>query len=177
MNTRQLDAILKTDKITRKQFRGVFPSDQLPVQIHEYPSAYVANVDPSNQPGSHWVAFYFTQDQHGEFWDSYGQHPKVYNMLFVNFLERNSKQWIMNQRTLQSLDSSVCGEYCIYYLIHRCRGFYMNVVVNHFTQSKRLNDAIVFEFVTLHYPMIDRNKKAVSHQISIPRKNMIRFPK
>ena len=172
MNTRQLEKIFSTGKITKNQFHGVFASDELPKTVQDYPSAYVANVDPSDQPGSHWIAFYFDKNKEGEFWDSYGQHPENYVKTFINFLQINSTNWSMNHKMLQSLDSSVCGEFCVFYLVHRCRGISLNTVVNHFSNKKRLNDSIVYEFVNRHYPFVlaPHNKKTVKHQISRPRR-------
>ena len=72
MNTRQITKVLEKDPVTKLYFQGVFPSDQLPSSILRYPAVLVANVDPHEKPGSHWCAFYFTQDQKGEFFDSYG---------------------------------------------------------------------------------------------------------
>jgi len=167
MNTKQLESILEADKATRTQFQGVYASDLLPTQVESYPSGYIANVDPSNKDGSHWVAFYFTNDGKAEFWDSYGQSPHLYSKNFVNFLEINSNEWSMNHNVLQSLDSSVCGEYCVYYLIHRCRDFSLQTIVNHFSNRKRINDAIVYKFVTQHYPFAFPSIKLnVKHQIA-----------
>lgn len=167
MDTAQLETILSTDKITRLQFRGVFPSDRLPHRLTHYPSAFVANVDPSSQPGSHWIAFYFDGKQQGEFWDSYGQPPEIYSSDIVDFLNNNSKRWTKNNRMLQSLDSNVCGQFCIYYLVHRCRGFSMNSIVSRFDKKNtRLNDAIVFEFVHRHYLYSSQSKSLVNTQMS-----------
>lgn len=87
-----------------------------------------------------------------EFWDSYGQSPEFYSADFEDFLNFNANNWTSNQRMLQSWDSNVCGQYCIYYLVHRCRGFSLNRIVNHFSKNTRVNDTIVFEFVRRHYP-------------------------
>ena len=37
-----------------------------------------------------WVAFYFTDDQHGEFFDSYGLPPHRYTKYFEDFINRNA---------------------------------------------------------------------------------------
>ena len=63
MNTVALDHILRTDVYVRDVFGGVYASDKLPVQVDKYPKAYVVNVDPSDRPGSHWVAFYFSSSK------------------------------------------------------------------------------------------------------------------
>ena len=67
MNTTQLTIILKKDKYTRAVFQGVYPWDELPASVASFPALFIANVDTSEKPGSHWVAFYFAKDQKGEF--------------------------------------------------------------------------------------------------------------
>lgn len=160
---------MQSDKIAKTIFQGVFASDQLPYRVADYPSAYIANVDPSELPGSHWVAMYFNEEGKAEFWDSYGQAPELYSKHFTDFLDRNSYYMIRNRTVLQSLDSSVCGEYCIYYLIHRCRGFSMQTIVNRFSKKKRLNDSIVYEFVKRHYPNVLHEQRKIKQQISLSR--------
>ena len=57
MDTIQLTLILRKDKFTRGVFQGVYPSDKLPASVSQYPALYIANLDTSDKPGSHWVAF------------------------------------------------------------------------------------------------------------------------
>ena len=90
MNTIQLTLILRKDKFTRGVFQGVYPSDKLPASVSQYPALYIANVDTSDKPGSHWVAFYFTKEQEGEFFDSYGAPSSKYSGTFTTFLNNNS---------------------------------------------------------------------------------------
>jgi hypothetical protein len=79
MNTNQIAYALEQDSITSKRFCGVFPSDRLPETIERYPCGFIANTDPSSQPGIHWVAFYFPTEHKGEFFDSYGEAPNYYH--------------------------------------------------------------------------------------------------
>ena len=69
MNTSQLKSILSKNCCTKSSFGGVYPSDLLPKVVQDYPQSFVANVDPKTKPGSHWVAFYFTTEEKGEFFD------------------------------------------------------------------------------------------------------------
>ena len=144
----------------------VFFFDLLPEKVSRYPSAFIANVDPSSKPGSHWVAFYFTKDQKGEFFDSYGQAPGGYSGNFNTFLELNSKEWSSNQKQLQGLNSSVCGQYCIYYVVKRRRGNNLNSIVQPFVKNKQINDAFVDEFVTKYV----ESKTVTIKQVSLPNK-------
>ena len=62
MNTLQILNILKNDPFTKSVFTDVLPSDRLPNQIQKKPRGFILNVDPSNGPGTHWIAIYFTAD-------------------------------------------------------------------------------------------------------------------
>ena len=75
MDTIQLTLVLRKDKFTRGVFQGVYSSDKLPTSVSHYPALFISNVDTGDKPGSHWVAFYFTKEQEGEFFDSYGAPP------------------------------------------------------------------------------------------------------
>ena len=103
MDTIQLTLILRKDKFTRGVFQGVYPLDKLPASVSQYAALYIANVDTNDKPGSHWVAFYFTKEQEGEFFDSYGAPLSKYSETFTTFLNNNSNQWIFNTLTLQSI--------------------------------------------------------------------------
>ena len=153
MNTIQLALILKKDKYTRGVFQGVYPSDKLPTSVSSLPALFIANVDTSDKPGSHWVAFYFTKDREGEFFDSYGLPPSNYSGTFSLFLNNNSNDWTFNSVTLQSINSKVCGHYCLYYALFRCRNSSMSTIVHRFSQNKRRNDFLVKGFIETHFPL------------------------
>ena len=168
MNTRQIDTILRHVPYTRGTFQGVYPSDRLPLIIERYPAAFVANVDPHDRPGSHWCAFYFTGDQYGEFFDSYGRKPEDVSLQFKHFLVNNSKYWTYNPKPLQSLTSNVCGHYCLYFILHRCKRMSLKTIVSRFTQNYTKNDRFVYYSIVRHFGnFIQRIKRLVTHQSSI----------
>ena len=51
MNTLQLERTLKHNTFTKKIFVGVFAADELPT-LNTFPSGFVANTDPSTEPGT-----------------------------------------------------------------------------------------------------------------------------
>ena len=59
MNTFLVTYALEQDTITKRKFCGVF----------------IANTDPSTEPGTHWVGFYFSTELKAEFFESYGYPP------------------------------------------------------------------------------------------------------
>ena len=147
MNTKQIEHVIQQDPMTQKKFGGVFTENRLPYIIDFFPCGFIANTDPDTKPGQHWVAFYFTSPHQGEFFDSYGHPPQFYSPHFVNFLKRNSTNKTFNPKKLQSPFTAVCGEYCVFYIMHRARGVSMTSTVNLFSSDKQHNDHSVYEFV------------------------------
>ena len=73
LSTRDLEDMMMQDPVTSSCFLGVFASNELPSKISTYPSALIANTDPCNKPGQHWVAMFFPDEENKEeFFDSYG---------------------------------------------------------------------------------------------------------
>ena len=68
MNSTTIEKILKSDRRTKNVFGGVYASDKLPEKVDRYPKAFVANVDTSDKPGSHWISFWFESPEQSEFW-------------------------------------------------------------------------------------------------------------
>ena len=64
------------DPVLASVMQGVYPSDKLPV-INTYPSELIADTDPHDQPGTHWIAMYFVSPWESEFFDSYGLPPET----------------------------------------------------------------------------------------------------
>ena len=103
----------------------------------------------------------------GEFVDSYEKHPIHYNKHFLDFMIGNAVEWDYNKIQLQSAFSIVCGQYCIYFLYHRCRKRTMSSIVNSFVNDKWCNDQLVYDFVRRKYKQIHPSlKQAIVKQIS-----------
>ena len=153
MDTIQLTVILRNDRYTRGVFQGLYSSDKLPENISSYPALFIANMDTSDKPGTHWVAFYFTEEREGEFFDSYGLPPSNYTGTFRSFLNNNSNGWKFNSKTLQSIDSKVCGHYCLYFALFQSRQVSMSTIVNRFSSNKSRNDFLVQRFIEKRFPL------------------------
>ena len=52
MNTLQIKRALEHNTFTKKTFCGVFAADELPEIINTFPCGFVANTDPSTEPGT-----------------------------------------------------------------------------------------------------------------------------
>jgi hypothetical protein len=97
----------KTQLQARNIF-GVFASDQLPELIEKYPCGFVVNTDPSNQSGTHWLAFYFPSEHKGDSLTVTETH------LIIITIHLNIT-WINNllNGTLTSVNYRVIGRTCV----------------------------------------------------------------
>ena len=152
MDSHEIKQILQRDRFTKHYFRGVFASDQLPKSAVPRPSALVFNTDPASKPGRHWVAISITRREEAEYFDSYGQPPQLPRV--KSFLRRNASRIHRNRRPLQGPLSAVCGQYCIFFLLQRCRGLSLNKIVSLFSSNKMDNDLLVNDFIRRHFPRV-----------------------
>lgn len=103
---------------------GVFARDELPdLKKEKRPFALVLNTDPRSKPGQHWLALYGPSENSIELFDSFGQHPSNYGLAYI------SPTYSFNQ--FQSLTSTFCGHYCIYFLYLRTHNQTFNEIINY----------------------------------------------
>ena len=143
MNSLQIEGLLKKDSQAKKIFKKVCALDE--IEVPSYPSAYVINSDTSDKKGKHWVAVYFDKNRRGEYFDSYGLPPAVLGL--EAYMDRFSLDWIYNRKTIQSLFSNVCGHYCVYFILFRCRNISLHAILSIFTLNLTENDRRVFDFI------------------------------
>jgi hypothetical protein len=149
MNSLEIENLLRPDCKLSRTYEGVFASDTIPLFCGSR-SAMVLNFDPISKEGSHWVCVY-VENGKGEYFDSYGMSPHIVTP-FIYFLDRNcGSNWSYNRHELQSIDSTVCGHYCIWFLSERARGKTMSEIVSQFSNDTRSNDTLVKESVELRY--------------------------
>lgn len=155
-DTIQLRKACEKDPIISQHFKGVFAADQIPMQklSREMGSwSIIMNTDPLSKPGQHWVAV-LKKDNKCYFFDSYGQAPTKYQPdLWKPFsrCERNQKDY---QQTL----STVCGDYCIFFLrLFSTPGFKTDFkhLDNYFDEHRdEENDQLVHKVVHDWHPRI-----------------------
>ena len=134
---------------------GVYPSDKVPI-INIFPSCLIANTDPHDLPGTHWVAMYFVSPYESEFFDSYGYPPETYDM--DRYLLQDNTYY--NDKPLQGLTSDTCGDYCLFYLFHRARNVNLNTIQAKFRRhDSQWNDAQVATFVHMYVRAISNVRK------------------
>ena len=143
-----LDRVLEPDKVN---FLGVFAKNEIPGITDQlrFPAYLVANTANSTQAGEHWIALYFTDSLHCEFFDSFAFSPGFYGL--SEYLNKFSITATVDF-PLQSINSSVCGHYCIYYLFNRSLGHPMHLILRSFTTvDQDWNDNHVFDVVTNNF--------------------------
>lgn len=143
MNTQQLQCIINCDSLMKNRVLGVFPFDKIPDKYDHRPLGLIINIDNSEQAGRHWIAVYFDSHGLGELFDSYGNSPEYFGL-------KSSLNY--NDVRLQSPFSDVCGQYCIFFLLHRCRGITMKEIVERFSNNVNKNDSFVRQYVHNVFP-------------------------
>ena len=88
---------------------------------------------------------YFDKHGKGEYFDSYSLHPSMNS--FTAFMERNSNNWIYNEKTVQSLFSTMCGHYCVYFILYCCHGYSMRDIVSRFSSNLTENGRNINLFI------------------------------
>ena len=144
MRTQQLERALRGHRDVRPYFMGVYASDLLPRTIPKgKPRLLVANTDPSQRPGKHWVAYYFTAGDTVYYFDSTGQPP--YTPTLQRLL-RNRRRHRVFGRRIQGMDRT-CGYYCLYFILAMVRGYSFEC----FGDDLNANDRLVRRLVREHF--------------------------
>ena len=84
-------------------------------------------------------------DEIGDYFDPYGQKPQ--HAEFTNFMNEHCSQWSSNDHILQSPISTVCGQYCVAFLMFRCRNISMHAFARLFTSDLIANDCRVYDWL------------------------------
>lgn len=141
MDNHTIDKLLRSHNKTKKRFVGVFASDTLPNsdEIKDTDCFYVVNLDAIKDPGSHWVVVHSCLNDINEYFDSYGWHSK--NKSITSFMR---KHYIYCDKQVQDDRSTVCGQWCIFFIWQRCKGKTMKDIINLFSKSTPLvNDVMI----------------------------------
>jgi hypothetical protein len=139
MNTLEIEDVLQNHPGTRFVFKGVYARNRLPRQLNA-PSALVRNTEPESLDGEHWIAMYIDANSKGEYYDPMGLPP--YQAAYVAFLNKHCTSWTYNAVRVQEEGSTVCRQHCIYYLIHRCRGYSMTNITGSLKNPKEATDIV-----------------------------------
>lgn len=148
MNTLQLNKAMSSNKKTKKQFKGTFAADILPKKVRR-PAMIIANTDESTKPGQHWIAFYFPVKGKIEYFDSIGQLPV--SLHHLKFLKKHGKDFVYNAKRLQGHFSSVCGNYCAMFLLHRATKKSFKSFIKQFSDNLEENDEKIMKMYNSNF--------------------------
>ena len=144
MDTNEIETILSRNSHTKNSFKGVYARNRLPRRLR-YPCSLVANTDPDTFRGTHWIAIYIDQNRQGEYYDPMGIPP--FHAAFENFMHKHCHSWKYNEVQVQYPATTVCGQHCIFYLIHRCTGKSMMDITSALRTDVYGNTFIVDDFL------------------------------
>lgn len=134
---------------------GVYAANRLPQYVN-HPCTIVVNTDRDTSPGTHWIAIFIDRQGYGMYFDSYGRPPFISEHLA--FLRRNTKTWTYSRKILQNYFSTVCGYYCLVYLLFRINRYtHANFLQMFNTSDLNENDNLIVHM--FHYYF---NKRTVN---------------
>ena len=132
MNSTELLKILQCDRYTNLLNPAVKPLNHFLDEPLSSPSLTIVNLDSCDKPGSHWVAVYVPMNGRTEYFDSYANEP---NKKFLFKLQQLKNEIIYSLIPVQGL-STVCGQYCLLFLLIRSRGFVFHDIISTFLLSE-----------------------------------------
>ena len=129
-------------------FLGCYSDNEISKLVLKPKSFLIVNLDVSERPGSHWVALGIFKNSI-EVFDSLGfdllSWPTVPHGL-LSFLHRISfRKRIKVIPRIQSKRSTLCGIFCVFYIILRSR-FSLSSILAYFTSALASNDYKLIRF-------------------------------
>lgn len=152
MNTEQLMDVLKHDTYTSKFNCEVLSLNHFLESSIAISSLIIINYDSCDEPGSHWVAIFINKKQEIEFFDSYGMLP-IYSSIRTKLNNTFGKtRPTFNLIRFQG-NSTVCGQYCLLYLLLKARGFTLKDIQNTFYETKSFaeRDVVANQFINKRF--------------------------
>lgn len=138
---------LLSNKTTRGGFGGIVARDIL-CQIDKKPQYVVCNTDILSGQGEHWVVFYFPADGSVEMFDSLGKNISEYPSEFGAFVNKFASRCTLSHKRIQPPHTSLCGHYCLYYIMFRCRGVSMKFIVDFVPSSGNIAKVVQDLFIS-----------------------------
>lgn len=121
-------------------FKGVFACDQLPPKF-DLPAAFIINLSPHNEGGSHWVAVYIDERGTAYYFDSFGFGVK--NLFIKSFLKFHANKIIFNRKQLQHISSNKCGKFCCSFVVSILKNCSISNFLTKFSLNLFINDIII----------------------------------
>ena len=153
LNTVELLLALKGNSVTGPHFGGVYAADQV-MNMKQRPEMIVVNTDPQDQPGQHWLLFYFPlhEREEIEMFDSLGKGLQDYPSSIRDGVLKFGSVVRSMKRRVQPLGSALCGHYCLHYAYQRCSGFSMEKIAEDMPSAEwiKLCIPLLFSIDSVH---------------------------
>ncbi len=148
------------------KYASAISQDKLPDQL---PSRFwIINLDHAGSAGTHWTLLFNCFSNRVFYFDPFGAPPPVH---VQEAMSRTGKHQDVNHFILQSLNSSVCGEYCCFVahqLLHGREGHTTQGIVRYyFGNDTATNDKLVRSY----YSSLKRGT-----QLNIPAHHVMQNP-
>lgn len=144
MNTLNIYNQIEKDSLSQKYFLGVLSRDELPTKIYKYPCCFILNTEKRNEPGEHWLAIFYNENQQATFFDPCGFSPAMYGL--QSYLENTSKNWTFNKKRIQSFTSNLCGEICLFFIYFKSRNYSLDYFNSLFSNDYSKNEKLILNF-------------------------------
>lgn len=145
MDETQIAKALSKHALTAPLYRGTFAADE--IEKEEFRSGiFILNTAPRRSTGEHWVLCFI--EEKIIYFDSFGVMP-----LFQGFWKFvGNKTFFFNSKSLQSVDSLKCGEYCLYFAAKLSAGFTLPEIRKKFTSNTHLNELLLPSLLAKEFP-------------------------
>lgn len=145
MNEIDIHCYLILDKYISNVYKNVIASDELKQINNESESIFIVNTDPGYMKGTHWVAIY-SKRGYCELFDSLGNDPSKYGSDFKQFMNQY-ETFVYSNIQIQSINSTKCGIFCIYYCYYKARGYSIEQIVDTFSTDTWVNNDLIDLFM------------------------------
>ena len=137
---------INTHLVNCANFIGCFAQDELKdLTIRSLPVFIIVNFDHSASNGTHWIAIYISKTTL-EIFDPLGFNTSLWPNIphfLLDFLHKYStNRKILISKQIQSPSSTLCGFFCIYFVLHRTNNTF-KICNNLFSAQLLCNDNIL----------------------------------
>ena len=146
MRGSEFQQYFKNISVVNKQFLKVTSIDKIPTEIKEK-HFIISNLSPSNEVGSHWITLIRSEKDTLEIFNSLGMTSIDRLQPYLKFKKRVNI--IFNEQPFQSNESTSCGFFCIYFIVHRILNLDMSFehLLEHiFSNDCQINETKVVDF-------------------------------
>ena len=128
---------------TQKAFHGIYSIDNLPEFISCLPCFLIINTHTHNLPGEHWKTVFIDENRCGELFDSLA--TPVSNFV-IRWLNRFTRKWTTNKKRFQHPQTSTCGAFALYFILHRLDVGDMDTLTKTFSSRAYANEEKIVAF-------------------------------